>query len=320
MNHLISIIIPVLNRANEIEECIRSVYAQTYDNWEILVIDSGSTDRTPEICRELAAKEPRVRLLTGNLGVSNARNKGLEEARGEYLFFLDSDDVIHPSLLQTLAEAMEAHKAQIAGSGVLNVPNQNWNAFIEKVKADDSIGETKLLTNDKAIYAMFRSTTPINLIGGVMMRRDLVSTTRFNPELHIGEDFYFIYQNMIKGANAVFLKQRWYYARLHKHNLSWDHTFQGFLSRFERRKLVWASEEALGRKENVMLQKRDALDVYLRCLKENHSLNQDTAKMQTTMKAHKKELLPGLSPKQKLLFGLSVNFPGLYLRLFGNRN
>ena len=83
MNHLISIIIPVLNRENEIEECIRSVYAQTYENWEILVIDSGSTDRTPEICRELAAKEPRIRLLTGNLGVSNARNKGLEDARGE---------------------------------------------------------------------------------------------------------------------------------------------------------------------------------------------------------------------------------------------
>lgn len=320
MNHLISIIIPVLNRQDEIEECIRSVYDQTYQNWEILIIDSGSTDRTPEICRELADAEPRIRLLTGGRGVSVARNKGLEEARGEYLFFLDSDDVIHPALLQTLAEAMEQHHASIGGTGVVNVRQEEWPAFMEQVRSDSSIGQIKVMPNDKTLYAMFRFTTPINLIGGVMIRRDLVGDTRFSPELHIGEDFYFIYLNLIKNADAVFLKQKWYYGRIHTGNISHDYSFNGFRSRFDRRKLVWRSEEAMGRTENVKLQKYDALDVYLRSLKQVRADDSDIAKMQDTMKAHQKELLPGLTAKQKLLFRLSVYFPGLYLRLFGNKN
>ena len=319
MSHLISIIVPVLNRENEIEECIRSVYAQTYENWEILIIDSGSADRTPEICRELAANEPRVRLLNGELGVSHARNKGLEEARGEYLFFLDSDDVIHPSLLQVLLEEMNKCNAAIGGSGVMNVMQKDWQVFIPRLLSDDSDGETKTLTNEKAVHAVFRHTTPINLIGGVMMRRDLVGDTRFDTQLHIGEDFYFVYLNLIKGGNVVFLKQKWYFARIHTGNISHDHSFAGFRSRFDRRRLVWLSEEAQGRHDNVKLQKDDALDSYLRCLKQNSALNEDTAKMRSVMKAHKKEIKPDLSLKHKLLFTLSVSMPRLYLRLFGKK-
>lgn len=316
MNNLISVIIPVLNRQDEIEECIHSVYAQSYENWEILIIDSGSTDRTLEICRKLAAAEPRIRLLSSEKGCSNARNKGIDAARGEYLFFLDSDDTIHPALLQVLAEAMEKYKAPIGGSGIVNVPQHIWDSFMEKIRSDHSVGQTKFLTNEQALYAIFRYMTPINLIGGVMIHRELVGDTRFSPELHIGEDFYFIYQNLIKASDVVFLKEKWYYARIHSGNISRDHSYAGFWSRFYRRKLVWLSEEALGRPDNVKLQKYDALDVYLRCLKQNQSLNQETKKMQQTMKSHQKELLPGLSAKQKLLFGLSVYFPGLFRRLY----
>lgn len=319
MNNLISVIIPVLNRQDEIEECVRSLYAQSYENWEILIIDSGSTDRTPEICRELASSEPRIRLLTSSKGVSIARNKGIDAAQGEYLFFLDSDDTIHPSLLETLRNAMEESHASIAGTGIVNVFQKDWDPFMQKARTDCSIGQTKFLSNAQAIHAIFRYMTPINLIGGVMIRRDLVGDTRFNTNLHIGEDFYFIYQNLIKNADVVCLKQKWYYARIHDHNLSWDYSFSGFRSRFDRRKLVWLSEEALGRTENAKLEKYDALDVYLRCLKQNRTLNQETKKMQNTMKVHQKELLPGLSAKQKLLFGLSVYFPSLYLRLCGNK-
>lgn len=313
MNRLISVIIPVLNRQDEIEECIRSVYGQSYENWEILIIDSGSTDRTPEICRNLASKEPRIKLLTSERGVSAARNKGLEAAHGDYLFFLDSDDVIHPSLLRVLVEAMEKHNASIGGSGIVNVLQSDWKSFIDKAPDDRSPGQTKYVTNAQALNAVFRHITPINLIGGVMMRRDLIGETRFSTKLHIGEDFYFVYLNLIKNANVVFLKERWYYARIHNSNISLDYSYQGFLSRFERRRLVWISEEAHERKDNAELQKEDALDVYVRCLKQNKKINQDTKQMQTTMKAHRKDVLPYLSLKHKLLYTLSVYLPGIYL-------
>lgn len=316
MDILISVIIPVLNRQDEIEECIRSVFAQSYHSWELLVIDNGSTDKTLEICQALAAQEPRIRLLNAPRGVSNARNAGIDAAKGKYLFFLDSDDVIHPSLLETLLVAMEETQASLAGTTRVNIHQSQWEDFARRPRTHKGVGKTRLLTNAEAIQAIFRYTTPLNIIGGVMMLRSLVAETRFRPDLHIGEDFFFMYQNLIKGADALFVEPTWYFARLHENNLSWDYSFGGFLSRFQRRWLVWTSEEAAGRMENVRLQKQDALDVYLRCLKQQGTKNADTAKMRSVMKAYRKELRTGLNRKHRLLLGLSIGFPGLYLRLF----
>ena len=316
MNILISVIIPVLNRQNEIEECIRSVFAQSYENWELLVIDNGSTDQTLKICQTLAAQEPRMRLLSAPRGVSNARNAGIDAAMGKYLFFLDSDDVIHPSLLETLLVTMEEKQAGLAGTSRINIRQSKWADFAEKPRTHKGIGRTRFLTNEEAIEAIFRYTTPLNIIGGVMMLRSLVGETRFRPDLYIGEDFYFMYENLIKGANALFVESTWYFARLHDGNLSWDYSFGGFLSRFQRRCLVWTSEEAAGRTANAKLQKQDALDVYLRCLKQQGTRNQETEKMRSVMKEYKKVLRSGLDLKQGLLYTLSVHFPGLYLRLF----
>ena len=319
MNAQISVIIPVLNRQDEIEECVRSVFEQSYQDWELLIIDNGSTDQTPEICKVLAAQEPRIRLLSSPKGVSPARNAGIDAARGKYLFFLDSDDVIHPSLLETLLFAMKEHHADLAGTTTINIHQSQWADFAGRPRIHKGLGRIRYLTNEQAIQEIFQYTTPLNVIGGVMILRSLVENTRFRNDLHIGEDFYFMYENLVKGANAIFVESKWYYVRIHDHNLSWDYSFDGFRSRFDRRKLVWLSEEAFGRRENVKLQKDDALDIYLRCLKKNPTLNDDTKKMQAVMKAHKKEITPDLSMKHRLLFTLSVSIPRLYLRLFGKK-
>lgn len=313
MDHLISIIIPVLNREKEIEECIRSVFAQSYQNWEMLIIDNGSSDRTLKICQELASLEPRIRLLDAPRGVSLARNAGIDAAKGKYLFFLDSDDVIHPSLLETLVVSMEENQAALAGTTRINIHQTQWADFAARPRVHKGIGKTRFLANDEAICAIFRETTPLNIIGGVMVLRSLVADTRFNPELHIGEDFFFMYENLIKGPDVLFVEARWYYARIHDHNLSWDHSFKGFLSRFHRRLWVWQQEMSSGRKDNAKLQKQDALDVYLRCLKQQGSTSSDTTRMQVVMKSYQKELLADLPFKHQLLYFFSVYCPGLYL-------
>ena len=319
MNHLISIIIPVLNRQNEIEECVRSVFAQSYQNWELLIIDNGSTDNTVEICKALAAQEPRIRLLNAPRGVSLARNAGIDAAQGKYLFFLDSDDVIHPSLLETLLFTMEESGAGLSGTTKINIFQSQWADFAGRPKIHKGIGKTRFLTNDQALQEIFQYTTPMNLIGGVMMLRSLVADTRFSPDLHIGEDFYFMYEVLIKGTDVIFVESKWYFARIHDNNLSGDYSYEGFLSRFRRRKLVWDIEAACGRPENVLLQKRDALDVYLRCLKQQGAWNSETVKMQAVMKQYKKELATGLSAKQRLLYTLAVHCPRLYLAIFGKQ-
>jgi glycosyltransferase involved in cell wall biosynthesis len=95
MNHpIVSVIIPVFNRATVVERAIASVYKQDFQNYEVLVVDDASTDETPSVLVQLQNKYPSLKILTNktNAGVSAARNLAAEEARGEWLAFLDSDD------------------------------------------------------------------------------------------------------------------------------------------------------------------------------------------------------------------------------------
>lgn len=106
---LVSVIIPAYNAAAYIEATIRSVMAQTHTNWEMLVIDDGSTDATATIVERLAAEDGRIQWLSNlqNCGVAMTRNRGLNLCKGAYVAFLDSDDLWHPDKL-----ALQVHKAQ----------------------------------------------------------------------------------------------------------------------------------------------------------------------------------------------------------------
>lgn len=96
MDHgLISIIIPVYNREDKIGRCLDSILAQTFHDLEILIVDDGSTDQTLAVCESYMEKDQRIQLFQiEHRGVSAARNKGIEEANGRYLLFVDSDDCI----------------------------------------------------------------------------------------------------------------------------------------------------------------------------------------------------------------------------------
>lgn len=97
---LISIIIPAYNVESYIAKCLDSVLNQTYKNLEIIIVDDGSTDKTPQILEEFAKKYPQIRIIKQqNSGQSCARNRGIREAKGEYIVFIDSDDWISSSLI-----------------------------------------------------------------------------------------------------------------------------------------------------------------------------------------------------------------------------
>ena len=107
MENLISVIVPVYNTALYLGRCIDSILAGTYEDLEIILVDDGSTDSSGEICDSYADRAPRVRVLhTENAGLSAARNRGLDIASGEFISFVDSDDYIHPEMLQKLHEAI----------------------------------------------------------------------------------------------------------------------------------------------------------------------------------------------------------------------
>ena len=142
-----------------------------------------------------------------------------------------------------------------------------------------------------------------------MMRKDLINDTRFCTDLFIGEDFYFMYENLVKGANAVFLKQQWCLNRIHDNNTSWQYDFDAFWTRFHRRELVWQNEESLGRTEYANIQKRDAFGCFLRCFEQQKPLSSDVRKMRKTLKKYKKVISPALNRKNKIFYFLSLYCP-----------
>ena len=308
---MVSIIIPVYNREQYIEECIRSIQAQTYKNYEIILIDDGSSDSTLAICRTLAQEEPAIRLFeSGHAGVSAARNIGLDAARGNYVFFLDSDDIIHPRLLEVLVAGLIETDAIMSATARHDVWEQHWPKVYNHINNNPDPGDTIYHPFEEALESMFSGPSPLGIIGGIMMRRDLIGDTRFRNDLYIGEDFFFTYENLIKGGSAVFLKKKLYYARFHDKNLSWDFGYTGFMNRLLRRELVWKSEEALGRKKYAAVAKGHAFWLYGYFMKRKDLPREDKRKIKKVMRSYSKVLLPDLSSGSKILYILQVWIPG----------
>ena len=111
----ISVIVPVYNVENYIRECLDSILAQTVSSFELILIDDGSTDNSGRICDEYAQQDERIRVIhKENGGLSSARNKGLDEATGDYVCFIDSDDTLKPDFLEKLYDGILQHNSDLA--------------------------------------------------------------------------------------------------------------------------------------------------------------------------------------------------------------
>ena len=119
---LVSIIVPVYQVKEYVGECVESLRAQTYTNLEILLVDDGSTDGSGEICDEYVRSDNRIRVIhQKNRGLSAARNTGLDQAAGEYVAFVDSDDVVLPDFIETLYDLSGRYQADIAACDAASV-------------------------------------------------------------------------------------------------------------------------------------------------------------------------------------------------------
>ena len=113
----LSIIMPVYNKAEYVARCLHSIFDQDYTNYELIIVNDGSTDSSADIIKTFI--DPRIRLFTTiNQGVSAARNRGLAEARGEHLMFVDADDYISPHYLSHIMQQAESHEADLYVWGI----------------------------------------------------------------------------------------------------------------------------------------------------------------------------------------------------------
>lgn len=117
---MISIIVPVYNAVLYIEECIKSILCQSYNDYELILIDDGSTDGSGLICDEYAETDSRIKVIhQSNAGVSAARNTGINASHGEYISFVDADDWIDPQLINILVNRAQETGADIITSGII---------------------------------------------------------------------------------------------------------------------------------------------------------------------------------------------------------
>lgn len=199
---LISVIIPVYNVEKYLRECVDSVLAQTYSNFEVILVDDGSTDSSPEICDEYAKLDDRIRVIhRQNGGLSVARNTGLDDAKGEYVYFLDSDDWIVKQTLQKVVEKFSTPKVDVVffDSNSFEDSSKGYDikqSYVRKndYGIDDSFSMLKKLQNNKDFHFAVQM---------YMYRKDFLlnKALRFYPGI-IYEDVAFTFDVFVK-ANLV---------------------------------------------------------------------------------------------------------------------
>lgn len=154
MQSTISVIIPVYKVEEYLEECLRSVINQTYNNLEIILVDDGSPDHCPQLCDEWSSKDSRIKVIhKENGGLSDARNAGMSIATGEYIAFVDSDDYIAPTMYEQLlkgfsyAENIAVVSCQINtdNKGIIEPFHHEWDVITPTILKSQNFMESKML-------------------------------------------------------------------------------------------------------------------------------------------------------------------------------
>ena len=213
---LISVIVPVYNVEEYVLECLESISAQTFADFECIVVDDGSTDDSSRIVDEYAATDPRFKVIhQANRGLSGARNVGIDVARGEYLSFIDSDDFIHPEMLEKLLSAIEDSGASIAMCDLDYVLDGSH------VPARLLDGVEDSLLEERRFWSLACSNITISSVAmtNKLWKRTIFSQARFE-EGRISEDIIILPDVIPGNVPIALVKERLYYYRMRMGSLS----------------------------------------------------------------------------------------------------
>jgi glycosyltransferase involved in cell wall biosynthesis len=215
--NLVSIIIPVFNQEKYLKETLDSVFNQTYSNWECILVNDGSTDNSILIINEYLAQDNRFYFINSdNKGVSNARNLALKQVKGDYVLFLDGDDLIHP---QKIELAISHFQKDTDLSIVFNTTNY-FQDTIENVLYPMKIDAELLNFNDLLLYWGEKIIIPIH---SAIIRSSLFDGIEFNTTLTAQEDWLVWLRLFQKNPKVLVLDIVLSYYR--KHNSSRTQSF-----------------------------------------------------------------------------------------------
>lgn len=222
---MISVIIPVYNSEAYLPEAVESVLAQTYQDWELILVDDGSEDNSGKLCEILARRTPRIKVIhRKNGGQSSARNTGLKYAGGEFITFLDADDILSPSALESLLNAASSSNADITCGKIYDFISINKllrsSKYIESIYPNGKY--THILTPGKALDRILYQQDLDNSACGKLYAASIWKDLRFREGTGY-EDLDIIYQAVMKAKRIATIKAPVYFYRQHED--SYIHTF-----------------------------------------------------------------------------------------------
>jgi glycosyltransferase involved in cell wall biosynthesis len=208
----VSVIIPCYNYAHFLEDAVGSVLDQTYNNWECLIIDDGSTDNTQEVASKLVEKDLRIKYFyQGNMGLTASRNRGFALSQGEYIQFLDADDMIHPRKLQEQVEILDHAQA-------IGVSYTNYQTFKDDLSILTGRYSHLTLGDHPLEDFLFKWERGLSIpIHAALFRRSVFEKHEkpFVEELRAKEDWVMWVQLASEGVSFHFLDKDYCYYRVH---------------------------------------------------------------------------------------------------------
>ena len=198
----VSVIVPIYNAQKYIHKCVKSIINQTYKNLEIILVNDGSTDKSDEICQQLSTIDNRIIVLNeSNLGVSAARNFGLEKASGNFITFIDIDDYIENSYIKELLDCLMKNKVDISYCSALS-ENENGEILNVEYNNDYLISSPDYDWNSEYSHCVVR---------GALYRRSIIKKIRFDEDLSVGEDTLFFAKAINNSQKIYCLKDALYH-------------------------------------------------------------------------------------------------------------
>ncbi|MBQ6907027.1 MAG: glycosyltransferase, partial [Clostridia bacterium] len=212
----LSVIIPVYNVEKFLSATINSVVSQTYKNTEIILVNDGSTDKSLEICRKFEKTDSRIKVVDKqNEGVSSARNAGINASTGEYIAFVDSDDIVLPNIYESMILKIEKTNAQIAICNIYDVlilkNGSEEVGLIDHNMSDNTVFEKEQIYNKMILPWMgigekTQITNCINSVFNKVYKTELIKGNNilYREDLRVGEDSEFVIRTLLNAESLVF--------------------------------------------------------------------------------------------------------------------
>ena len=214
MTSKISVIVPVYKAEKFLERCVSSILNQTYKKLELILVDDGSPDRSPEMCDWYAQADSRVKVIhKKNGGVSTARNAGLEAATGDYIAFVDSDDWIEPEMYQTMMEAAMDHDCDVVMCDCVKDFADHSEVYSHDIRSGFYDSEQLKKEHYPHLLIMENVEYPATISNVTLLWRSTLNTEsqRYQPGIRYSEDLLFGAKLLRKASSFFYLKGEAFY-------------------------------------------------------------------------------------------------------------